>query len=382
MKSVLFLPSWYPSRLDAFTGDFIQRHAIALSQFIPVHVVFIVRDKNKTITDSIKIEENHFGNLTETIIYFACKNYNLGFVDKLIAIRKYHSVYKRYFLKFQANLFAAVHVHVPYKAGLVALWLKKKYGLDYYLTEHWAGYDKINEDNYYSRSAAFRYITRKIMRKAKQIVTVSKDLSIKLNSIEPGLHTKVISNTVNEALFYFEKEKPKTFRFIHYVSSWKGQKNTEGLIRAFSQLQKVEPEWECIMYGPVDQELFELVTTLGLTQKIKFTGEISYESVAEIVRSASAFVCFSNYENQPCSILEALCCGVPVIATRVGGIPEVINPNNGILIEPRNESQLLVAMEKVMENFEHFNPESIANDAKEKYSYSTIGKQLSSLYVF
>jgi len=166
------------------------------------------------------------------------------------------------------------------------------------------------------------------------------------------------------------------------VSSWKGQKNTEGLIRAFSQLQKVEPEWECIMYGPVDQELFELVTTLGLTQKIKFTGEISYESVAEIVRSASAFVCFSNYENQPCSILEALCCGVPVIATRVGGIPEVINPNNGILIEPRNESQLLAALEKVMENFEHFNPESIANDAKEKYSYSTIGKQLSSLYVF
>jgi glycosyltransferase involved in cell wall biosynthesis len=381
MKSVLFLPSWYPSRLDAFTGDFIQRHAVALSQFIPVHVVFIIRDKNKSITDSIKIEENHSGNLTETIIYFACKNYHLRFIDKLIALHKYHSVYKQYFLKFQTKLVAAVHVHVPYKAGLVALWLKNKYRLDYYLTEHWAGYDKINADNFYSRSVAFRYITRKIIRNAKQIVTVSKDLSIKLNSIEPGLNSKVISNAVNETLFYFEKAKPKIFRFIHYVSSWKGQKNTEGIIRTFSQLQKTEQEWECIMYGPIDQELREQVTAFGLNQKIKFTGEIPYESVAEIVRSASAFVCFSNYENQPCSILEALCCGVPVIATMVGGIPEVINQNNGILIEPQNEPQLLTAMEKVMKNYEHFNPESIANDAKQKYSYSTIGKQLSSLYL-
>jgi len=89
MKSVLFLPSWYPSRLDAFTVDFIQRHAKALSFFTPVHVVFIVRDKKKSITNSIKIEENRIGNLSETIIYYACKDYGFRFIDKLIAMRKY-----------------------------------------------------------------------------------------------------------------------------------------------------------------------------------------------------------------------------------------------------------------------------------------------------
>jgi glycosyltransferase involved in cell wall biosynthesis len=102
--------------------------------------------------------------------------------------------------------------------------------------------------------------------------------------------------------------------------------------------------------------------------------------VAEIVRSASAFVSFSNYENQPCSILEALCCGVPVIATKVGGIPEVINSQNGILIDPLNESQLLHAMEMMMGKFKNFDLESIAKSAKMKFSYNAVGSQLNLLY--
>src|SRR5688572_11064489 len=119
MRSVLFLPSWYPSRFDAFTGDFIQRHALALSLFMPVHVVFIVKDKNKTLAKSISIEEKITGNLTETIIYYTSKNYRIGFIERLMSIRQYNSVYKRFFSKWisQNGKPSAVHVHVPYKAG-------------------------------------------------------------------------------------------------------------------------------------------------------------------------------------------------------------------------------------------------------------------------
>jgi len=382
MKSVLFLPSWYPSRLDAFTGDFIQRHAMALSQFIPVHVVFIVRDKRRIITDSEKIEETKIGNLTETIIYYSCKNYKIRIADRLISMRRFKLIYQDYFSKIinENEKQTSVHVHVPYKAGLIALWLKNKYRLEYNVTEHWTGYDKSTKDNFYSRPPSFRYITKKILRNAKYIVPVSKDLAEKLNSIVPGIRTNVISNAVNEKLFYFERKVQKIFRFIHYVSSIKGQKNTEGLIKVFSNLKKIRQDWECIMYGPADQELSKLVIAAGLEEKIKFTGEISYAEVAEAVRSASAFVSFSNYENQPCSILEALCCGVPVIATKVGGIPEVINAQNGIIIDPLNESQLLQAMEMMMENFKNFDLESIAKGAKMKFSYNAIGSQLNLLY--
>jgi glycosyltransferase involved in cell wall biosynthesis len=382
MKSVLFLPSWYPSRLDAFTGDFIQRHAIALSLFLPVHVVFIVRDKKKIVTDSVKIEEAKIGNLTETIIYYSCKNYKLGIADRLMSMHKFNLIYQDYFSKkiTENEKPTAVHVHVPYKAGLIALWLKNRYNLEYNVTEHWTGYDKSTKDNFYSRPPSFRYITRKILRNAKYIVPVSKDLAEKLNSIVPGIMINIIPNAVNEKLFYIETKEPKTFRFIHYVSSLKGQKNTEGLIKVFSELKKIRQDWECIMYGPADQELSKLVITGGLEKKIKFTGEISYAEVAKIVRSASAFVSFSNYENQPCSILEALCCGVPVIATNVGGIPEIINSQNGILIEPKNELQLFHAVERIMEEYKNYNRQAIAEDSKNKFSFSAVGKQLSLLY--
>ena len=190
----------------------------------------------------------------------------------------------------------------------------------------------------------------------------------------------MIPNTVNEKLFYFERNSHQRFKFIHHISAWKGQKNTEGLIKVLSEFHKKRQDWECIMYGPVQSDLAEMVITLGLANHIKFTGEISYEKVGEIVRSASAFITFSNYENQPCSILEALCCGIPVIATKVGGIPEIINAQNGILIEPKNELQLLHSIEKIMKEYNNYNRQEIADDSKNKFSFYTVGKQLSLLY--
>ena len=382
MRTILYLPSWYPSDVDVFTGDFIQRHALALSLFMPVHVVFIVKDKNKTPAKAIRIEEKTTGNLIETIIYYTSKNYRIGFIEKLMSIRKYNSVYKRFFSKWisQNGKPTAVHVHVPYKAGLIALWLKEKYNLDYYVTEHWAGYDKTNTDNFFTRPASFRFITKKIIGNSKNVICVSGDLASKLNSITPTIKTKVIPNAVNEKLFYFERKTHQRFKFIHHVSSWRGQKNTTGLIKVLSEFYKKRQDWECIMYGPIQPDLAELITTLGLVNHIKFTGEISYEKVGEIVRSASVFITFSNYENQPCSILEALCCGVPVIATKVGGIPEIINSQNGILVEPKNELQLFHAIQTIMEEYNNYNQQAIAEDSKNKYSFYKVGKQLSLLY--
>ena len=134
------------------------------------------------------------------------------------------------------------------------------------------------------------------------------------------------------------------------------------------------------MYGPVSQGLTELADQIGLKGIVKFTGEIPYSEVAKIVRTATIYVSFSNYENQPCSILEALCCGVPVLATRVGGIPEIINSKNGLLVDAQNEKQLLQAMITLMERSLDYNREEIAAEAESKFSFESVGKQLYSLY--
>ncbi|HYM92826.1 MAG TPA: glycosyltransferase, partial [Chitinophagaceae bacterium] len=323
---ILWLASWYPNKLEPFNGDFVQRQAKALAAFTTVHVLHIVRDKNKKVTASVKIEELRTGNLIETIIYYAIPDTYLTNADRFFSMNRYKKLYKKYLqqLFLEKGLPAVVHVHVPYKAGLTALWIKKKFGIDYFVTEHWAGYSKENPDNFFQRPYFFRFIVKKILSRAKCIVPVSEELGKKLRSIVPGIEMKIVPNTVDCSLFYFNDPKPEIFRFLHYVSPHKNQKNTEGLLKALGELRQRRDDWECMMYGLKDNTLIELAKKYELEKNINFTGEIIYKKVAELVRAGSAFVSFSNYENQPCTILEALCCGLPVIATKVGGIPEII----------------------------------------------------------
>ena len=378
---VLWLPSWYPTQLTPFDGDFIQRHARAVAQFIPVHVLYIVKDREGVITREIKIEENTLGNLKETIIYYHSPRRKIKLLDGFISRKKFNHIYKNYLsAQFRMNgKPAAVHVHVIYRAGLIATWLRKRFQLDYYVTEHWAGYDKSNYDNFFTRPQRFRSTVLKILRLSKCVIPVSIDLGEKLRNLVPSIKLRIIPNTVDVSLFY-PGNTPKVFRFIHYVSSYKGQKNTEGLLRVLNRLKEIRTDWDCLMYGPMNDELKGMIKNFNLESKVVATGQISYQGVAEELRSSSAFISFSNFENQPCSILEALCCGIPVIATNVGGIAEIINEQNGILIEPRNEPQLLGAIQKMMDGYTCFNKVVIAEEAKRMFSYEAVGNQFYELY--
>jgi len=71
---------------------------------------------------------------------------------------------------------------------------------------------------------------------------------------------------------------------------------------------------------------------------------------------------------------------VPVIATQVGGIPELVNNENGILVEPGNTTQLTEAMKRMINNNISFDKRKIAESAQNKFSYSIIGKQFDDLY--
>jgi glycosyltransferase involved in cell wall biosynthesis len=89
---------------------------------------------------------------------------------------------------------------------------------------------------------------------------------------------------------------------------------------------------------------------------------------------------FSFYENMPCVVLEALCTGIPVIATTVGGIPEIIGKENGILINPGKERELLNAMKEMIRNYHLYDADFISRQATEQFSYEVVGKEISDIY--
>jgi glycosyltransferase involved in cell wall biosynthesis len=111
-----------------------------------------------------------------------------------------------------------------------------------------------------------------------------------------------------------------------------------------------------------------------------FEAAVPYDEVARQMQLSSVLLLFSRYENLPCVLLEALCCGLPVVSSRVGGIGEVINDSNGILVESGNVEQLAAAMIGIIENYKIYDRASIAKEALAMYNYEAVGKKYLSVY--
>ena len=150
---------------------------------------------------------------------------------------------------------------------------------------------------------------------------------------------------------------------------------------AFRLLLQQITNVELVMVGDTNTSIRNFAKELGLTgSQVLFRGEIPYYEVAREIQEADCLVLFSNIENSPCVIGEALCCGLPVIATKVGGIPELVNEENSILIEPKDEKALVAAMQEMIARFSEFKHKKIAEKAQSRFSYPVAGKKFNEIY--
>ena len=376
-KKILWLVSWYPNKTDVFDGDFIQRHAKAASLFDDIHVIFV---KDAEQEEELEEEWRNENGLTEQIIYFKKPQGVLARFKKQVTWRKLFLKAAEDYIREHGKPHL-VHVHVPWKAGLIALALKKKYGMKYFVTEHSGIYNNVVEDRYSNKPALVRKLTKRIFEKADQFVSVSRFLAEGISSLVVKRAYDVIPNTVDTSLFHHSEQKHPVFTFIH-VSNMVPLKNVSGILKAFYNLIHVHSvrNVQLILIGNKDDKYVQEANNFGLQNThVSFRGEVCYETVALEMQQAHCLVLNSCIENSPCVIGEALCCGLPVIATKVGGIPELVTEQNAILIDT-DVNSLAQAMKKMATGYSGFQPKHIAAQAAEKFSYSAIGKAFSETY--
>ncbi len=384
MVNVLWLTSWYPNRLDTMNGDFIQRHARAASLFCNVHVIHLEADTQNVLTQKTEVSIMQQNNLTEEIVLYKLVN-KIPLAGKLFSYLRYITLFKKHIKAYikQHGKPGTVHVHVPVKAGLLALWIKRRYGIPYIVTEHWAIYNDKAPDAFKKRNFLFKYYTKKILRQAALFTPVSKDLGAAVQKMVINIPFAVVPNVVDTGLFYYDASKRGgngLFTFLH-VSTLNYQKNPEAILRAYKSFLTQHPHSKLIMVGGACDALLQYASSLNIPAKnIHFTGLIPYNGVSEMMRASDAFVMFSRYENLPCVITEALCCGLPVISTGEGGIGEVIDNTNGLLVNPDDENALLQAMLQVYNEIPRFNRRDISNPAVQLFCYNTVGQKLVTLY--
>jgi len=191
-------------------------------------------------------------------------------------------------------------------------------------------------------------LMKKWLNKAKTIFCASEALANVLEQKEINRPNLSINyNGVNPRVFYPVSEKPYQQHFV-FVGNLIKTKGCKELLSAFIHTQKKFPgiELDIIGEGPMKNVLAEKINHHSLGGCVRLRGSVPLVKVAEYIRRASVLVLPSYREGVPNVLLESFASGTPIISTKVGGIPEVVNNNVGLLIDAKNELQLANAMEE------------------------------------
>ncbi len=377
---ILWLPSWYPNKLEPYNGDFIQRHAKATALYNPITLIYFTQ-YGETVRGSFNVEIREDDNLKEVIVYVPFVPMKIGFIDRLCYNLKFYFFAKKFLKNYfkQWGLPCLVHVHVPVKAGSLALWIKNKFKIPYIVSEHASTYLKEAADTYYKRHWLYKHQVKKIFGHADCVTNVSNAVGKILNRLFAIKKMSVIHNTVDVSVFKQMPRQHNQFTYIH-VSSLSKQKNIFGILRSFKKLSEVRKDWKLILVGPYTNEIKEFIDYNNLGSLVELIGEVPYHSVAGFMQVSDVMVLFSKHENFPCVVIEALCSGVPVISSDVAGVCEAVNDWNGMLVQSGNEDDLLNSLLRIRDVHQLFDRVEISMDASKKYSYEIIGKQFHNLY--
>ncbi len=200
------------------------------------------------------------------------------------------------------------------------------------------------------RSKLTGIITRRALKKARAITATSQFLLNETTAFYPPTKEKAelvpfgIAIPSNEDLI--EKQSNEAVTFI-FTKIFLENYAPEMVIKAFTKAKNKMPSAQLKMFGggPLHDSMIKLVQSCGLKDSVFVEGYISHLEVSEEIKKADVMVMPSYGESFGVAAVEASACGLPVIATRVGGIPEVITHNeNGILIEPGDCDALTEAM--------------------------------------
>jgi glycosyltransferase involved in cell wall biosynthesis len=198
------------------------------------------------------------------------------------------------------------------------------------------------------------HLSRMLMKQlADYYVSISRKMVEELLSLGIGRERIMyLPNGVDTNLFKPAKRKEENL--ILFVGRVNARKGVKILVRA---LQYLETPAKLVIIGPMDEtfkpEIMTLITDMNQKgkHKIEYLGAMSNTDAIKWYQQSSLFVLPSFAEGFPMTILEALSCETPVIATCVGGIPEIVKDNTtGILIQPDNPVALAQVVQNLLEN--------------------------------
>jgi glycosyltransferase involved in cell wall biosynthesis len=357
---VLHIASWYPSAKEPRLGNFVQRHLEALALKTAVTVI------TATIGKPGVTVKNKSGVSVVEVAYQ--KKWPL--ISKLKAYRRGFN-----YLAKQGCSFNLIHVHVAYPAAIAAQYL----GLPYIISEHFSGYQKNRQHNW---GRLKKRLILRALNRAASILPVSKALGQGLRDFGYKGPLQPVSNVVQTNVFQIPNESPKensVKRFLHISTLANEVKNVTGLLDGFALLQAKSEAFTLAIGGDGDLQWLGKEIEKRQLKNVEILNAMTPHEVAWQMQQADCFVLFSHIESQGIVLLESLSCGTPVIAPNVGGVPEIVNDQNGLLVNPNDAKSLYRALIKIINGY-NFNSQKAARVIANKYGPEAIAEQFFTIY--
>ncbi|GAB4367231.1 MAG: glycosyltransferase family 4 protein [Spirochaetales bacterium] len=239
-----------------------------------------------------------------------------------------------------------LHFTGPWTLGWSAILYGKLYSLPVVQTFH----TMLNEDTYLQylvKRRTFVPIVRAVswwyfgiyIRHSDLITTPSRFAGEVLKERFPKKEIHHISNGIDISIFKVARtftEVQRQYPFFHrktflFVGRIGLEKSIDVLIRGFARAIQRDPEIQLVLVGdgPNRREMERLTESLGVKDRVRFLGKIPHQDLlaSGLLHHARAFVTASVTENQPMTVIEAICCGLPLIVPKVPSMEELSDGN-------------------------------------------------------
>ena len=344
---VLVLTTSYPAPGDPVRGIFVREYARAVAPWCDVAVVHLDRTHDVRRIDLERRDEEP----PVVRVRYPYRPTALSVVKHFEAARRGLRA-----APFRPDV---IHAHF-FLAAAPAVTLGRA---PVVATEHWSVF--LPEDPA-TLSRAMRHMARRALRRAAAVTAPSEALARAL-----PVPATVVPNVVDTALFRPGGEREP--RRLVSAGLFYDAKGFDMLIEAVARVR--DARLDLAGDGPPRAQLEALAQRLEAD--VTFHGVIPKAELAELMRGADLYVSASRYENNPVVLLEALASGLPVVATSVGGVPEIVG-DDGLLVPPGDPAALANLIEEALGR--DFDRADIARRARERYGAERIGRELVELY--
>ncbi len=270
-----------------------------------------------------------------------------------------------------------LHAHVSLPGGYLAARLGQEFAVPVIVQEHYSGF--LSEARFWWRKGCF---VKEMGRHIQGFYAVSPSFAERINRSGLLRVSGVLPNPIDTDLFRLENRRinPKVFRIVTTGDMGWG-KGTDILFEALRMLPR-SCDWHLTLFGDTrERKRFEnWLRDPAFAERVSLPGKVPPTELAREYSRSDLFVVSSRIETANVSMLEAMACGMPVVATRCGGPEGLLDTSVGLLVENEKSSLLAQAILTMFERQNDYSADRLRQFVLHRYSKPAVRRLVLNAY--